>query len=147
MPSHPAGRVWRVVAAFVSRSPFAGVAACGLGLLLTPAPASAQDIDLAKARQQFVASCGVCHTADKGGPNRQGPNVYDIIGKPAAAREGFKFSEPLKSSGFVWDEATLDRWIEDAQAMRPGTIMAYRQRDAERRKLIIAYLKTLTEPK
>lgn len=147
MPSHSAGRTWRVVAAFVSRSPFAGVAACGLGLLLTAAPIAAQEIDLAKARQQFVASCGVCHTAEKGGPNRQGPNVYDILGKPAAARDGFKYSEPLKSSGFVWDEATLDRWIEDAQAMRPGTIMAYRQRDAERRKLVIAYLKTLTEPK
>ena len=146
MPSHSAGRAWRIVAAIVPRSPFAGVAACGLGLLLTAAPVSAQDIDLAKARQQFVSSCGTCHTAEKGGPNRQGPNVYDIVGKPAAARDGFKFSEALKNSGFVWDEATLDRWIEDAQAMRPGTIMAYRQRDAERRKLVIAYLKTLTEP-
>lgn len=146
MPSHPAGRAWRIVAAFVSRSPFAGVAACGLGFLLTSAT-YAQDIDLAKARQLFVSACGTCHTAEKGGPNRQGPNVYDIVGKPAAARDGFKFSEPLKSSGFVWDEPTLDRWIEDAQAMRPGTIMAYRQRDAERRKLVIAYLKTLTEPK
>jgi len=147
LPSHSAGRARRIAADVPSRSPFAGAAACGLGLLLAASPASAQDIDLAKARQQFVASCGVCHTAEKGGPNRQGPNVYDIVGKPAAARDGFKYSEPLKSSGFVWDEPTLDRWIEDAQAMRPGTIMAYRQRDAERRKLVIAYLKTLTEPK
>jgi cytochrome c len=146
LPSHSAGRIRRIAANIMSRSPFAGAASCGLVLLLASA-ASAQDPEIAKARQQFVASCGVCHTAEKGGPNRQGPNVYDIVGKPAAARDGFKYSEPLKSSGFVWDEPTLDRWIEDAQAMRPGTIMAYRQRDAERRKLVIAYLKTLTEPK
>jgi cytochrome c len=108
---------------------------------------AAQDVDLAKARQQFLNSCGVCHTAEKGGANRQGPNLHDIVGKAAAERPDFKFSEPLKSSGLVWDEATLDRWIEDAQAMRPGTIMAYRQRDPERRQLIIAYLKSLSEPK
>ncbi len=117
---------------------------CGLAAL---APLAAQEIDPAKAKAQFLSSCGVCHTAEKGGANRQGPNLHDIVGKSAAARGDFKFSEPLKSSGLVWDEATLDRWIEDAAAMRPGTTMAYRQRDAERRKLVIAYLKTLTEPK
>jgi cytochrome c len=110
-------------------------------------PAMAQEVDPAKAKAQFLSSCGVCHTAEKGGANRQGPNLHDVVGKPAAARGDFKFSEPLKSSGLVWDEATLDRWIEDAAAMRPGTTMAYRQRDADRRKLVIAYLKTLTEPK
>jgi len=117
---------------------------CGLAALV---PLAAQDIDPAKARAQFLSSCGVCHTAEKGGANRQGPNLHDVVGKPAAARGDFKFSEPLKSSGLVWDEATLDRWIEDAAAMRPGTSMAYRQRDPERRRLVIAYLKTLTEPK
>lgn len=110
-------------------------------------PVAAQELDPTRAKAQFLSSCGVCHTAEKGGANRQGPNLYDIIGKPAAARDDFKFSEALKSSGFVWDEAMLDRWIEDAAAVRPGTIMAYRQRDAERRRLVIAYLKSLSEPK
>jgi cytochrome c len=142
LPSHSAARAARTVIRPASL-PLAGALVLGLSL---PTAASAQEIDAAKAKQQFVASCGVCHTAEKGGPNRQGPNVYDIVGKPAAARDGFKYSEPLKGSGLVWDEATLDRWIEDAQKMLPGTIMAYRQRDAERRKLVIAYLKSLIEP-
>jgi len=111
-----------------------------------PLAASAQEADLARAKQLFLSGCGVCHTADKGAPNRQGPNLFDVFGKPAGFRTDFKYSEPLKSSGLVWDEPTLDRWIEDAQAMRPGTIMAYRQRDPERRRLVIAYLKSLTEP-
>lgn len=110
-------------------------------------PVAAQELDPTKAKAQFLSSCGVCHTAEKGGANRQGPNLYGVIGKPAAARDDFKFSEALKTSGFVWDEAMLDRWIEDAAAVRPGTIMAYRQRDAERRRLVIAYLKSLAEPK
>lgn len=123
------------------------IAVLGLCGLAAFAPLCAQEIDPARAKAQFLSSCGVCHTAEKGGANRQGPNLHDIVGRPAAAKGDFKFSEPLKSSGFTWDEATLDRWIEDAQATRPGTSMAYRQRDPERRKLVIAYLKTLTEPK
>lgn len=110
-------------------------------------PAAAEQVDLAKARAQFLSSCGVCHTAEKGNVDRQGPNLHGVVGRSAAARPDFEFSEALKTSGFVWDEPTLDRWIEDAAAMRPGTTMAYRQRDADRRKLVIAYLKTLTEPK
>lgn len=144
---HPAGRASRVVAAFARRSPFAGALACGLAVSTIIGAARAQEIDLARARQLFVSTCGTCHTAEKGAPNRQGPNLYDIVGKPAAAKGDFKYSEALKSSGFVWDEATLDRWTEDAQAARPGTIMAYRQRDPDRRKLVIAYLKSLSEPK
>jgi cytochrome c len=124
-----------------------GLSLLGLSFLAGLSHAFAENIDAAKARQQFITSCGVCHTAEKGGADRQGPNLHDIVGKPAAARADFKFSAPLKSSGLTWDEATLDRWIEDAQAMSPGTIMTYRQRDSDRRKLIIAYLKTLAEPK
>ena len=146
MPWVPAGRALRAVPPPAIGLRLAAAAILS-GLGGAAAPAGAQDIDLAKAKQQFVSACGTCHTAEKGGANRQGPNIYDIVGKPAGARDNFKYSEPLKSSGFVWDEATLDRWIEDAQAMRPGTIMAYRQRDPERRKLVLAYLKTLTEPK
>jgi cytochrome c len=147
LPSSPAGRASRVVAAFARRSPFAGALACGLAAFTIIGPARSQEIDLARAKQLFVSACGTCHTAEKGAPNRQGPNLYDIIGKPAAAKSDFKYSDVLKSSGFVWDEATLDRWTEDAQLMRPGTIMAYRQRDRDRRKLVIAYLKSLAEPK
>lgn len=146
MPVSPAVRATRVDRPIVNLAPYA-VATLILGLALGAGTATAQDVDIARARQLFVSACGTCHTAEKGAANRQGPNLYDIVGKPVGLREGFKYSEPLKSSGFVWDEATLDRWIEDAQAARPGTIMAYRQRDPDRRKLVIAYLKTLSEPK
>lgn len=145
MPSH-SPVVSRRRAAFRRSGSICIVVSLGLACCALKAVA-AQDFDLAKAKQQFLSSCGVCHTAEKGGPNRQGPNLHDIVGKAAAATPNFKFSEPLKSSGLTWDEATLDRWIEDAQAMRPGTIMAYRQRDPDRRQLIIAYLKSLSEPK
>lgn len=137
------GQPWRRAPA-CRPSAIAVLGFCGFAAL---APLAAQETDPARAKAQFLASCGVCHTAEKGGASRQGPNLHDVIGRQAAARADFTFSDPLKNSGFVWDEATLDRWIEDAQAMRPGTSMAYRQRDPERRRLVIAYLKSLAEPK
>jgi cytochrome c len=96
------------------------------------------------AKRQFLTSCGVCHTAAPGAPHRQGPNLAGILGRKAATISGgFKYSSVLARSTLIWDEATLDRWIEDAQAMLPGTTMAYRQRDPDKRKAIIAYLKSL----
>jgi len=103
--------------------------------------AVAQDVD--QARQQFVTSCGVCHTAEPDAPHRQGPNLFGIFGRKAAQTATFKYSEALAKADIVWDEPTLDRWMEDAAAMQPGTIMSYRQRDPEKRKLILQYLKTL----
>jgi len=97
------------------------------------------------ARQQFVTSCGTCHTTEPGGPARQGPNLHGIYGHAAGQQPGFKYSEALKTSNLVFDDPTLDRWIENAQAVRPGVIMPYRQRDPAKRRLIIDYLKSVSQ--
>jgi cytochrome c len=104
--------------------------------------AFAQDLDAAKA--QFLTSCGTCHTADPGAPPRQGPNLAGVYGRKAGSLPDFKYSDAVKGGGWIWDETTLEPWMENAQAVHPGTIMNYRQRDPEKRKLILQYLKTLT---
>ena len=105
--------------------------------------ACAQEAEAGKA--QFVTSCGVCHTVEPGGAPRQGPGLDGIYGRAAGTVPGFKYSAALKDGGWVWDEATLDPWMENAQAVHPGTTMNYRQKDADKRKAILAYLKTLTK--
>lgn len=109
-------------------------------LIFAPAAGAAEN-DTAK--RQFVTSCGTCHTAEPGAPHRQGPNLAGVVGRKAATIDGFKYSGVLAASALVWDEPTLDRWIEDASAMLPGTSMAYRQRDPDKRKAVIDYLKSL----
>lgn len=109
-------------------------------LAILPTSAIADD-DAAK--RQFLTSCGVCHTAEPGAPHRQGPNLAGVLGRKAATINGFKYSPVLANSALVWDEATLDRWLEDAQALLPGTTMAYRQHDPDKRKAIIAYLRSV----
>lgn len=114
------------------------------GVTFANSPTSAQTSEPAAAQKQFVTSCAVCHAVEPAAPPRQGPNLSDRFGKPAGTLTGFAYSESLKTSGFVWDEETLDRWITDSQAMRPGVTMLYRQADPAKRRLIIDYLKTLS---
>jgi cytochrome c len=52
----------------------------------------------------------------------------------------------LKKADIRWDEATLDRWWSDPDAMAPDTDMAFRLADADERQAVIAYLKTLRNP-
>jgi cytochrome c len=118
----------------------------GLGLFLCAMPAGTRAQDMADAERQFRQACSACHAALAGAPNRQGPNLHDAFGRHAGTLEGFSYSNALKASGLVWDEATLDSWLTDSQKMQPGTLMAYRQRDPVKRQLVISYLKNLTGP-
>lgn len=111
----------------------------------TPGIAQMDDAALTEARQLFTNACATCHTAGKGEPNRQGPNLHGVVGRKAGTVPGFAYSSALKDADLVWDEASLDPWLENAQGFRKGTIMVYRQRDPERRAKLIAYLKTLKD--
>ena len=56
---------------------------------------------------------------------------------------GFHYSPAFAKADFVWDEARLDAWLTDPQAVIPGAIMSYRQAKAETRAAIITYLRGL----
>ena len=122
----------------------AAMQALALGGMLALGGAAAADDAAEAGKAQFVAACGTCHTVGKGEPNRIGPNLAGIIGRKAGSVETFKYSAALKGADFVWDDASLDAWMEDAQAFRPGTTMSYRQRDPDKRKRLLAYLKSLS---
>lgn len=90
------------------------------------------------------ARCQVCHQVSKGGPNGLGPNLYGVVGKKAGVNaKGFNYSAALKGSGLVWNEATLDKWIENPRQLVAGTMMAFPGlKDPAKRKAIIDWLAT-----
>ena len=92
---------------------------------------------------QFKKSCGTCHAAEHGAAPRQGPNLWGVYGRQSGKADGFHYSDALAAANLTWNEENLDRWITNAQKMVPGAVMMYRQGDPEKRKLVIAYLKTL----
>lgn len=114
----------------------------GLALALVaavPGLAAAQD---AAAGEKVFSACKACHTIDVGGPNRVGPNLHGIIGRQAGSVAGFSYSEAMKKSETVWDEANLDKYLADPKAQVPGNKMAFAgvKNDQARRDLI-AFLK------
>jgi cytochrome c len=123
---------WRMAAGIVS------------WLIAAAAAASADQVDLAAAETQFKKSCGTCHVAAADAPPRQGPNLFGVVGRKAGEVAGFKYSEAFAKGkgGIVWDEATLDRWLADPQAVIPGAVMPYKQADPDKRRLVIEFLKT-----
>jgi cytochrome c len=86
--------------------------------------------------------CAACHRVERGAPNGTGPNLYDVFGRPAATRPGYKYSPALSQSGLVWDQATLDRWLAGPRTLVPGTKMVFSGlRNPEERKAVIAFLR------
>jgi cytochrome c len=113
----------------------AGVAASTVLLALSSPEDRGKDI--------FVRRCAGCHAADV---NKEGPRLRGVYGRNAAALADFGYSDALKKTQIRWDESTLDRWLTGPDAMVPDTDMAFRLKDAEERKAVIAYLKTLKAP-
>ena len=101
--------------------------------------------DLAAARQLTVTQCSQCHTFDKGEKHGQGPNLFGLIGREAAAVPGFVFSPGIKEAlqGKVWDTALLDKWLADTIVVAPKAQMIYFQDDPEIRAMLIEFLESL----
>lgn len=108
-----------------------------IGAGFAASPATAQD-----GQQAFNNSCRTCHTV-KEGDNRQGPTLFGVFGRKAGTMPGYAFSSSLTQSNITWDEANLDKFIENpdqvvsGNAMKPYGGLA----DAAQRKLIVDYLK------
>jgi cytochrome c len=106
---------------------------------VTPGAALAQD---AAAGEKIFAQCRACHQVGPTAKNAVGPVLNGLFGRKSGTIEGYNYSEPNKSSGIVWDEATFTDYIKDPRAKIPGTKMIYPGlKDEQRIKDLIAYLK------
>ena len=108
----------------------------------TPSPTPTATTAAAVEPAAF-AQCKACHAVEPG-KNGIGPTLAGIWGDRAGAVPGFEFSDAMKNSGLVWNQANLDRYLTDPRGVVPGTKMAFGGvKDAAQRQAIINYMKTL----
>jgi cytochrome c len=96
-----------------------------------------------------VAKCKTCHTFEKGGANKVGPNLWGVVGANFVHVADFDYSDAMRAKGeegMTWTFENLDHFIENPKGFIPGTAMTYTGvKNAGERADIIAYLRTLSD--
>ncbi|MCL6229948.1 c-type cytochrome [Bartonella bilalgolemii] len=97
--------------------------------------------------RKIFRQCAICHTSKRGGSNRVGPSLWEIVDRPFASVKNFSYSKVLRAnSDKKWDFFTLDRYIQSPRQAFPGTIMSFRgiNNDQDRADLLL-YLRSLSD--
>lgn len=86
--------------------------------------------------------CKACHSFDKGGKNKVGPALYDIVNRKKASASGFSYSSSMKEKGGVWNYEDLAAFLKSPKKFVPGTAMAFGGiRDSTKAADLIAFLR------
>jgi len=94
--------------------------------------------DAIEGRLAFEKRCTGCHALDH---EKTGPRLTGVVGRKAGAVAGFQYSEAVKKSDVVWNEALLDRFLTDPETVIPDNDMSFRLDNHAERAAIIAFLK------
>jgi cytochrome c len=101
--------------------------------------------DLA-AGKAISGRCEQCHDIAKGGPNKIGPELWGVIGRPRASEPGFSYSSAMMSDHAPWTFALLFKYLKSPATMVPGTKMSFAGLPhAQDRIDLIAYLRTQSD--
>ena len=110
--------------------------------LAAPQPARAQD---AAAGQRVFNQCRACHTINEGARAGVGPNLHGVVGRKAAAIEGFRYSPSMRQKaegGLTWTEEDLRAYLRNPKEIVPAGSMAFPGlRNEQQLNDLIAYLK------
>lgn len=113
-------------------------------------PAEPIDVRLAKAdvaKGELAAkTCLACHSFEKGGPNKVGPNLFNTVLNKRAHIAGFSYSAGMKDKGGTWDFESLDKFLTNPRGEVKGTSMTFAGvKRPDQRADIIAYLNSLSD--
>jgi cytochrome c len=106
--------------------------------LVALAAAGGERGDTTAGRTAFEKRCTGCHALDH---EKTGPRLAGVVGRRAGSISAFPYSDAVKKSGVVWNEAALDKWLTDPETAIPDNDMTFRLDNPVERANIIAFLK------
>jgi cytochrome c len=118
-------------------------AIASLGLAQAGPAAGNSAGDAGRGKILFEKRCTGCHGLDR---DKEGPRLGGVYGRKAGSVAGFTYSDALKSAHLTWDDASLDRWLTNTEAVIPNNDMAFRVPSAEERADIVAFLRSTSQP-
>ncbi len=90
--------------------------------------------------------CKACHSTAKGGKNKVGPNLWDVVGRAKAGMPGFKYSGALKGLGGEWTYKDLDAFLAGPKGFAKSTKMNFGGlKKPKDRAAVIIYLRSLSD--
>ncbi len=99
--------------------------------------------DAVHGARLYEERCGGCHAVDA---SRVGPPHRNVVGRKAGAVLAYDYSPALRESAVRWDEATLNAWLANPEALIPGQRMGYAVGNTGDRSDLIAYLRSISTP-
>lgn len=127
-------------------------------LAIPEAAGAVEEVELPFPQAEWIAAmdadrgarvfkkCTSCHNADIDGSNGTGPNLWNVVGAPAAKHAGFNYSTAFQNSGKIWTYESLYNYLERPSRYIPGTTMNFvGLKKAEDRAAVIEYLRVAAD--
>ena len=96
--------------------------------------------------KKVAKKCVSCHSFNKGGKNKIGPNLFSIMGRDRAAAAGYNYSAAIKKMGGKWGFADMDQFLTKPKNFMKGTKMAFNGlKSAKDRAAVMLYLRSFAD--
>lgn len=96
--------------------------------------------------QKLAKQCLQCHSFEKGGPNKTGPDLWNISKRGVAKAPNYAYSTAMQKKGGEWTPENLNAFLYQPRTFVPGTKMSFAGlKKPQERADVIAYLETLKE--
>ena len=100
--------------------------------------------DIARG-EKLSKACAACHSFDNGGPNKVGPNLWNVFGAPKAGKGGYEYSSAMAGFGGAWGYLEMNQYMWKPKKYIPGTKMNYNGiKKPEDRAAMVAWLRSLS---
>ena len=91
--------------------------------------------------EKIFKKCAACHSINKGGANKIGPALYNVVGRAVGGVDDYKYSKALASYGKDWTFEELNGFLKKPASYLKGTKMSYAGLRKEKdRASVIKYL-------